>query len=306
MVVKLHKKISDDWSRTDIFSDCHHRIGSYIKRNGRRYTGDLSEREQERFSKALNINFNDRDDYWNTYHIAIDGKNNVTLNTENIEDEFAVAFLEKHKEVALGYNDRKPGTKYVLIKEEDEAEKVNKRAQVKIRAITEYGKLTPEQMRKALRLYGHNSSSVSNEIVQSTLYNLVEDDPGKFLTLWVDNDNKETHFLIEEAVANNVIRNNKTIYKYGTDIIGYTIEEAIDYLKDPRNANLRLAIISQMEGKKETETPIEDRTVKSQFKKILEEIEEENEEKSVEVDKEVTTKNKKSTKKESSDISKIK
>lgn len=301
MKVILTKKMADDWSRVDIYQNCKHYVTSYYKRSGRRYTGDLSEREQERFTKQLGINFDDKDDFWDTYNIMIDSKNKVVLDTENIEDEFAVAFCENHKDVAMGYTDRKPGTLYVLIKENDEAEVVNKRAQVKIKATVEYSKLTPEQMRKALRLYGHNPNSVSNEVVQSTLYQLIEDDPGKFVSVWVDNPNKEVQFLIEEAVANNVIRNNKTIYKYGTDVIGYTLEETIDYLKDPRNGNVRLAIIAQIDGKKETETPSESRKIKSQVTKLIEEIKEEEDvlvqDKQSSMDEEAPKQNKKSDKK---------
>lgn len=305
MKVILTKKMSDDWSKVDIYQGCKHRIGSYYKRNGRRYTGDLSEREQERFSKALGINFDDKSDYWDNYHVMLDSKNKLIFNTENIEEEWDVAFLENHKDVAKGYTDRKPGTLYVLIKEQDEAEVINKRAQIEIKAVTEYGKLTPEQMRKVLRLFGHNPNSVSNEVVQSTLYQIVKDDPAKFIQLWVENADKEVQFLIEEAVANNVLRNNKTIYKYGTDVIGYTLEEAIDYLKDPRNSTLRLAIVAQLEGKKTSEAPIEDRTMKSQFKQILEEIAEEKQDVSISnqqpsVDEETTTEDKKSVKKSTS------
>lgn len=281
MKVILTKKMSDDWSRTDIYQGCKHRIGSYYKRSGAIYTGDFNPIDRERFEKTLGNNLSEKigvelNPFWVNYHVMLDGKNKNVYDTSDIKDEFDVKFLENHKDVAIGYTDRKPGTKYVLIKEQDEAEVVNKKAQIKVRAFTEYGRLTPEQMRKALRLYGHNPNSVSNEIVQSSLYTLVEEDPGKFITIWVDNPNKDIQFLIEESVAKNIIRNNKTIYKYGSDVIGYTLEETIDYLKDPRNGNIRLAIISQLEGKKEIDAPIEERGVKSQYKKLLEEIEKDN------------------------------
>lgn len=278
MKVILTKRMSDDWSRIDIYQNCKHRIGTYYKRSGALYTGDFNPIDKERFEKELGLNLsekinNDYNPFWINYHIMLDSKNKNIYDTSNIKDEFDVKFLENHKDIALGYTDRKPGTKYVLLKEQDEAEVINKRAQLKIKAFTEYGKLTPEQMRKALRLYGYNGKTMSNEIVQSTLYKLVEEDPNKFILLWVDNADKDVQFLIEEAVGNNVIRNNKTIYKYGTDIIGYTLEDAIGYLKDPRNANVRLAIVSQIEGKKVVELPQEERTVKAQYKKLLEEDE---------------------------------
>jgi hypothetical protein len=279
MKVRLTKKISDDWSKIDIYPKCYQRIGTYYKRDGRLYDGFKSLTDREEWEKILGKDLTpvDTNEFWINFNIAVDSKNNVIFDTDNSWDRFRVNFLEGHKEVAMGYNDRKPGTKYVLVKEQDAAEEVNKRAQIKIRAFREYDKLSTEQMRKVLRMYGHNAWNTTNEVVQSTLYQLIEDDPKKFIGLWVENDNKEIQFLIEEAIANNVMRNNKTIYKYGTDVVGYTLEEAIDYLKNPRNANVRIAIQSQIEGKKEVEAPVKDKEVKSQINQLLEEIEKEDE-----------------------------
>jgi len=285
MIVKLYKKTTDQWSDVKLYANCKHYIGSYYTRSGRRYTG-LNEIDRERFEKELGKDLRPDSEFWDEFNIPFKSSDDcLTFNTSNVLDEFKVKFLEGNKRVANGYGDRKAGADFVLVKEEEVAEEINRKAKVKIEAMKEYDKLTPNQMRQALRLYGHKSDNVSSEVVQSTLYTLIEEEPKKFKEMWIDNPFRETQFLIEEAVANNVLRRNKTIYKYGSDIIGNSIEEAIEYLRNPANANLRLTIKSNLEGKKFVEQPTEERETVSEFTKLKKEIEEE--EKEVVIEEEV-------------------
>ena len=104
-------------------------------------------------------------------------------------------------------------------------------------------------MRKALRLYGYKSDAMSNEVVESKLFELVEKDPNKFFLIWVNNKTKNTQFIIEAAIAKNIIRKSRNVYYYGTDIIGNSLEDAIGYLDDKKNQDLRLVIIQETEAK---------------------------------------------------------
>jgi hypothetical protein len=106
------------------------------------------------------------------------------------------------------------------------------------------------EMRKALRIFGYNPDSTGDSVVESNLYKIIESDPKKFLTVWADNKDREILFLLEDAVASNIIRKTKTTYKYGTDVIGGTADDAIAYLKNPANQDLKIAITSQLEAKK--------------------------------------------------------
>jgi len=275
MKVKLYKKVSDSWSGTTLYANCKHYIGSYLTRTGARYTG-LDRLDQERLEKLLGEDLSPNSSYWDEFRIIIKStdEDGIDFDTSDPFDELRVRFLENHKRVGKGYTDRKMGTDYVLVKEEQAAKELNKKAKVKIEVMKAYSDLTPDEMRKALRLYGHKSDNISMEIAESTLFTLIEEDPKKFKEIWIDNPYRDTQFLIEEAVANNVIRKNKTLYKYGTDLIGNSIEDAIDYLRNPANANLRIAIKSQVEGKRVVEKPTEEREIKSQVSKILEEPDE--------------------------------
>jgi len=55
--------------------------------------------------------------------------------------------------------------------------------------------------------------------------------------------------LLEQAISKGVIRKDKTHYFYGTDMFADTLEEAIAYLDDKKNQDLKLAIINETNNK---------------------------------------------------------
>ena len=141
------------------------------------------------------------------------------------------------------------GKDYLLINREAEAVEANKINKIRRNAIKEFDKLSLEQMRKCLRLFGIKPDKMSNELVESSLFNLVDKQPKKFFEKWVDNKAKETEFVLEEAIAKGVIRKDKTHYFYGSDMFASSLEEAIAYLDDKKNQDLKLSIINETQNK---------------------------------------------------------
>jgi hypothetical protein len=282
MKVKLIIKDKDPWSgfKGTLYPNCKHHVAPYLTRSGNVYTGMKDKIEQEHWEKLLQKDLRTKIEgkdnlFWLNFKISV-GEDGVNFDTDNDWEAFLVNFCKNHKNVSNGYNDRKPSTEFILIEEQATAEEANKKTQIKIKAMVEYNKMTVEQMKKALRVYGYNAASATNEIVQNVLFGYIEEDPSKFLRIWVDNKDKDVLYLIEEAVAHNVIRKNKTIYKYGSDVLGYTLEDTIDYLKNPGNSTIRLTIQTLLEGGKEVEQPLEVRSEgMGEYKKLLEEVEKE-------------------------------
>ena len=141
------------------------------------------------------------------------------------------------------------GKDYLLINRQAEAIEANKINKQRREAIIEFGKLTLDQMRKCLRLFGLNGERMSNELVESTLFNLVDKQPKKFFDLWVNNKSKDTQFILEEAIAKGVIRKQHTQYYYGTEMIADSLNDAIAYLDNKKNQDLKLAIINETKNK---------------------------------------------------------
>ena len=142
-----------------------------------------------------------------------------------------------------------PSKDYVLINKDSEAEQANRINKIKREAYRELDKMSIEDMRKCLRLYGMKSDTMSNELVEAKLTEQVETAPDKFMLKWVNNPNKEIHFVIEEASAKNIIRKNRTQYFFGTDLIGNGIDDVIVYLQDKKNQDIKLAIMNEIKSK---------------------------------------------------------
>lgn len=250
MVYILKPLKKDPWSGFINYPGCHSWIGSVWTRSGNRYTG-LTDEDAKRLEKALGYPENHLMPYskfWITYAVAVPA-DGIEIDTDVPEGELQYLFLKGHKRVADGSANIKPSNDYVLINAENEAEQSNKKNKIKREAVTAYGKMSLDEMRKCLRLFGIKSDNISADLVESKLFEIVESDPMRFKMQWINNTNKETQFIIEAAIAKNVIRKSKNIYYYGTDIIGKSLQDAIDTLDEKINQDLRIAIIKETEAK---------------------------------------------------------
>jgi hypothetical protein len=237
------------WSGAVRFKGCNDYLGTYLTRSGVVYTG-LSKEDTLRLGDVLGINLSPSSDFWTSFTIPM-GSKDMFLDTQDPMDELKYLFLKSHKRVQSSITDIKPGANYVIINKDNEAKEANKYGRIKRRAALEFDKLTIEDMRKCLRLYGYNSENSSNEIVESTLFDLVEGNPQRFLDKWVDNKDKELEVLLETALSRNVIRRNKNMYKYGNEVIASSKDMAVAFLKDPHKADIRRSIMIEIERKPE-------------------------------------------------------
>lgn len=250
MEVILRFKAKDPWAGITKYKNCVDYIGPYWTRSGNFYTG-LDEEEARTFEKKLGYpegTLAHTSRFWATFTVKLTARE-LVLHTENVYDELQYMFLRKHRRVANGLTNVKPNNDYILINKESEAEESNRINKVKRQSIIEFNKLSLEDMRKALRLYGYKSEAMSSELVESKLFELVEKDPNKFFLIWVNNKTRNTQFLIEAAIAKNIIRKSRNVYYYGTDVIGKSLEDTVDYLDNKNNQDLKLTILQETESK---------------------------------------------------------
>ncbi|GHT72067.1 hypothetical protein AGMMS50239_41420 [Bacteroidia bacterium] len=154
--------------------------------------------------------------FLSTYQIKLmSGK--LRIDTSTPEGELQYEFLIHHPHVAKDLQSVTPKHSFVLKNEDAEAKVKNVKNQQKIKAIDAYKKMTIEEMKRALRIMGRKSDSMSNDLVQSTLYTIIDETPQEFMTKWVENDLRDYEFAIESAVSAGVIIKNRSNYKYGTD-----------------------------------------------------------------------------------------
>ena len=250
MVVELRIKKKNPWAGLLKYSRCFDYIAPYFTRSGSIYTG-LTPEDEQYFEKALGYNeghLSRTSEFWTTFCVKI-GAKPLLLDDSIPRQQMIIKFLTGHKRVATSLDKLDAGKDYLLINRQAEAIEQNKVNKLRRDAIREFDKLSLDQMRKCLRLFGVKSDDLSNELVESTLFTMVDKNPKKFFEKWIDNKTKDTEFIIEEAVSKGVIRKDKTNYFYGSDMFATSLQEAVAYLDNKKNQDLKLAIINETNNK---------------------------------------------------------
>lgn len=250
MVVELKIKKKNPWAGLIKYRSCYDYIAPYFTRSGSIYTG-LTPEDEEYFEKALGYpegHLSKTSDFWTTFCVKI-GARTLLLDDSIPRQAMIIKFLTGHKRVATSLDKMDAGKDYLLINREAEAIEQNKQNKLRREAVKEFDKLSLDQMRKCLRLFGVRPDSMSNELVESTLFSLIDKSPKKFFDKWVDNKNKETEYLIEEAIAKGVIRKDRTQYYYGSEMFADSLPEAVAYLDAKKNQDLKLSIINETKNK---------------------------------------------------------
>lgn len=257
MKVVLKSKGAKPWAGVNQYRNCHTDIATYWLDNGNKYTG-LNREDRERLEDELGFDLKPNSDYWITFFIRSTG-DDIILDTDVTIDELRYLFLvgskdedgnrKGHKLVQASLSQPKATAEYIIINAEEEAKTDNTKAKLKRKAFKEFDKLSAVEIVKALRIYGVKAESVSAEQAENKLFDLVEENPANFLEVWVNNKTRETQFLIESAISKNVMRKNKNSYYYGTDIIGYSLEDAIEFLDNPKNNDIKKTIQNGIEIK---------------------------------------------------------
>lgn len=237
------------WSGILKYKNCFDDLGPYLTRSGVMYTG-LSLEDEKRLGSLLGLDLsrNSSNPFWINFRIRT-SVNDIILNTEDPLDELKYLFCRGHKRVKISLLENKATADFVLINRDEEAKVENSFNRTKRDAIKEFDKLTPTEIRKALRLFGYNADTMSSEVAENRLYTFIEANPNKFLDRWVNNKSREVEVLIETAISKNIVRKNKNVYKYGSEIIGTSLEDTINYLLNPNNQDIRLAIVNACDTK---------------------------------------------------------
>lgn len=235
------------WSNVVKYKNCYDYLSTYYTRSGNRYTG-LTAEDAIRLGGLLGINLLPSSNYWDNFFVRI-GSDDVYLETEDPLDEIKYIFLKNHKRVKSSAFERKATADYLLINKDEEAKRENLFNKSKVDAISEFKRMSLTDMRKCLRLFGQNAESASGELVENSMFKLVESNPSMFMERWVNNKNREIEVVLEQAISRNIVRRNKNVYKFGSDVIGYSMQETIDFMNNPKNQDIKKAILNAIDAK---------------------------------------------------------
>lgn len=250
MVVELKIKKKNPWAGLLKYKHCFDYIAPYFTRSGSIYTG-LTPEDERYFEKALGYpegHLAKTSDFWTTFCVKV-GSRGLVLDDQFPLQAMQIKFLSGHKRVATSLDKLSAGKDYLLINREAEAIEKNKQNSLRREAIKAFDTLSLDDMRKCLRIFGIRAENMSNELVESSMFDIVDKQPKRFLDKWVNNKKKETEFLLEEAIAKGVIRKEHTQYYYGTEMFADSLTDAIAYLDAKKNQDLKLSIINEVKSK---------------------------------------------------------
>lgn len=250
MVVELKIKKKNPWAGLLKYKHCFDYIAPYFTRSGSIYTG-LTPEDEKYFEKALGYpegTLARTSEFWTTFCVKV-GARGLILDDAFPLQALQIKFLSNHKRVATSLDKLTAGKDYLLINREAEAIEKNKQNKIRRDAVKAFDALSLEDMRKCLRLFGIRSDNMSNELIESSMFDIVDKQPKRFLDKWVNNKKKDTEYLLDEAIAKGVIRKERTQYYYGTEMFADTLDGAIAYLDAKKNQDLKLSIINEVKSK---------------------------------------------------------
>lgn len=226
-----------------------------------RHTGvlktGLSESDEKRLEAKMRLSpgtlskYNK--EYWTTFKVVVPQAGAVLKPAENSTDEIAYKVLLAHTEVANSISEFKSGdapfARYIMHSEEEETETTNKEINLKLDAYKKLGEMSEEQMVAFLKVYGKNPGTGSSlDFIKAQIGKIVDSEPKVFLTTISDPFYK-TRVFIKNCIGKGVIKESGGKYfRPGGEVIGYSMEQTIDFLNNRDNGEIVVILKGQLEA----------------------------------------------------------
>jgi len=160
----------------------------------------------------------------------------IRLNINEEHHKLVDDFLQEHPLVVNGSWIREDS----IVRQEEEAHAIMTSAN----AVMEAAKLNMKEVRDLARLLGLNLDS-RDDILKAHVLKIAAEQPQNFMSLWFDED-RHYRLFVMESQASGVIKWEKDVFKYGTQVIGVSEDQVIKWLKD--NKDIYALLKSQMNG----------------------------------------------------------
>ena len=244
--IKKHGWLPDDHDGSLRYSKCFERLTvQAMKGTGVLNTG-LTEEDEVRLETKMHMSpgtlskYNR--DYWTMFKIDVPAEG-ISLDTNNPEEEVKYLVLKAHQRVANSEMERfdTPFAEYVMTSVEQEAKMENKKSKLKRRAYKVFSNMSTTEMADVLKVMGKRAGDTASvDFIESQLDKIVTESPQEFINTIEDPTFKMRAF-IDDCISARVLVKNGTKYQLpGGDIVGYTLEQTIEYLQNPDNQEVYL------------------------------------------------------------------
>lgn len=189
--------------------------------------------------------------YWGDYKqmIRID-KNGIKLNLAKPRDYIKYKNLLVHPKVAKSDSEKfdNPEYEYVITSLEAEAKFKSQLNRIKKNAYAKFDKLTMSDKKNLLKMYGNRvDDSYSEDVVDSKLFDKIEENPDLFLAKLSDPDFDMKVFISDALYARSIVKSGSRYMINGGETIGLSVDEVIQYLNDVRNQDVLIALKAQVD-----------------------------------------------------------
>jgi hypothetical protein len=238
---------------------CHKIAPAELKHSGAFVTG-LTEAEERYFESVFGYpkghlkKYNK--EFWGDYTKFVKvPKEGVTLHPdEDDTDLFKYKVLAAQKEVAISERDRTDNYSsivYLMTSKKDVERAKAKTMNIKMEAMKVLTNMTPEDRRNFLLSLGKSSREVSDDSINVSIMEILENNPDGFLTI-ANDPHFQTKVFLNRAKEGRVIRVHGTKYflEGSDEAFAYTIKDAIEYLENPVNQEFKFTIENLLKSRK--------------------------------------------------------
>jgi hypothetical protein len=244
--IKKNGWLPEDHDGAIRYSKCFERLTVQATRGTGVLNTGLTEEDERRLEKKMNMSTGTlsryNKDYWTMFRVDV-AKEGTILDLAFPEDELKYLVLKAHQRVANSEMERfdSPFAEYVMTSEEQEAKVENKKSKLKRKAYKVFSNMSTTEMKDVLKVMGKRAGDDSSvDFVESQLDKIVTDDPQNFLTT-VEDPTFTMRAFIDDCIASRVLVKNGTKYQLpGGDVVGYALEQTIEYLQNPSNQEVYL------------------------------------------------------------------
>ncbi len=219
------------------------------------YETGLTPAEEKKLEKELGLEANTlskRSPYWKAYAFKIPGDSSVTLDLSEAQSYLDYRLCLACTEVADSEEDINTLTHdFFIADDEKKANKELVRIKQHDNAIIAYTKMSVKDMRDVLKLLGYKTANMSETYVQTALRSEIDENPTKFNNIVEDPDFQEKVF-IKDLEYYKILSKDGTKYYFGevNNVIGNSIEDAVEYLNDKANNQIKIQLHKALQKEK--------------------------------------------------------
>lgn len=227
--------------------------GAELDGNGLYKTG-LNREQEKHYEQVLNLapgTLGKKSIFWGDLEIRLNNDKPTRFSLSGYMDELREFVIRAHSKIANSelHLSANPMALFYIDDIEAKAELEAQKMDYELKALDEFTTLPIEDKRSMLRLYGKKGiDDMSETMVKAELYKEVKKDPVYFVKLIQNPKLMKAKALLEELVEKRVVAKKGAYYYNNEDMIGHSTEDAVAYLMDIKNQQIKLALENKVKG----------------------------------------------------------